>query len=131
MSYRTMLKHKCNILELTEMAANGLVGLQWSIIDGGSNVRCYIDLNFLRRGKDPMLLWTPEAGRASDRVGVLFVDPKAKIKTGHRVEIVKGPHGVFSVEGAIDEVWTPRKLHHLEVGVQEVGRPIAKGAPTL
>lgn len=126
MSYTLMLRHRCNVLELGETVTDGMPTFGWTIV--AENVRCFLDLNFIRQGKDP--IWTPEAGRAEDRSGVLFIAPKAPIKTGNRVAMLRGPSGVFEIQGAIDEAWTPTKLHHLEVGVKEIGRPIAKGAPT-
>lgn len=93
----------------------------WAVVSQG--VRCFLDLNFIRRGKDP--LWTPEAGRPSDRSGVLFVEASANVKSGDRLRMTRGPHGVFQVEGAVDEAWTPTRMHHLELGVVEVGAPLA------
>lgn len=127
MSYKAQLRHRCNILELATIQVDGLVSHVWSTVAGGEEVHCFLDLNYIRMGKDAV--WTPEAGRPSDRTGVLFLLANAPIKSGHRVEMVLGPTGTFSVEGAVDEVWAPRKLHHIEVGVIEVGSPIAKGAP--
>lgn len=125
MSFRGMLKQRCKILRLQETQIDGLVQMTWSTVTGGDNVRCFLDLNYIRKGKDP--IWTPEAGRATDRTGVLFLEPTAPLKSGDRIEVLKGPKGVFSIEGAVDQSWTPNKNHHLEVGVQEVGNPLAKG----
>jgi hypothetical protein len=126
MAFNTLLKQRCKLLELNETNVDGLVSHVWTVVTGGENVRCFLDLNYIRKGKDP--IWTPEAGRATDRTGVLFLAPNAPVKSGHRVEMLKGPLGTFSVEGAVDEAWTPKKLHHLEVGVQEVGSVLAKGS---
>lgn len=127
MSFKANLRHRCNLLELTEVQVDGLVSHDWNVVTNGANIRCFLDLNFIRRGKDP--IWTPEAGRPSDRSGVLFLLPGAPIKSGQRIEIIFGPTGTFEVQGAVDEAWTPRKLHHLEIGVVEVGSPLAKGSP--
>lgn len=126
MSFVGLLKQRCRLLELNETNVDGLVSHVWTVVTGGDNVRCFLDLNYIRKGKDP--IWTPEAGRATDRTGVLFLAPTAPVRSGQRVEMLIGPSGTFSIEGAVDEAWTPKKKHHLEVGVQEVGSVLAKGA---
>lgn len=72
-------------------------------------------------------MWTPEAGRVSDRSGVAFFAPTQIVKSGMRVKMTTGPSGVFLIEGAVDEVWRPTSKHHLEVGVVEVPSQISKG----
>lgn len=124
MSFRALLKHRCTLVRLKMVAVNGSPISTWEPVE--ENVRCFIDLNFIRKGKDPF--WTEQAGRPADRTGVLFLLGDTPIKSGDRVIISKGPKGSFSVEGAIDEVWTPSKLHHLEVGVREVATQLARGA---
>lgn len=123
MSYAAQLKHRCTLLELQTTFVNGVPQTLWQPVATG--VRCFLDLNFIRRGKDPM--WTPEAGRPSDRSGVCFLEPKAPAKSGYRIKMTKGPTGTFLIEGAVDEAWQPTKLHHLEVGVVEVPKQISKG----
>lgn len=123
MSYRTMLKHRCSITRLVESSTNGYVTFNWVPIQ--TNVPCFLDLTFIRMGKDAM--WTPEAGRPADRTGVWFGMPKVDVQSGDQVVMTKGPLGTFQIEGAVDEVWRPQDFHHLELGVKEVGRPIANG----
>lgn len=123
MSYAALLKHRCTLLELQETFVHGVPKMAWAEVATG--VRCFLDLNFLRRGKDPM--WTPEAGRPSDRSGVCFLDGAAPVKSGMRVRMTKGPVGTFLIEGAVDEAWQPTRRHHLEVGVVEVPKQISKG----
>lgn len=123
MSYSALLKHRCSLLELTETFVDGIPTMTWTEV--ATNLRCFLDLNFIRRGKDPM--WTPEAGRPSDRSGVLFVMGKAPVKSGQRVKMTKGPVGTFLIEGAVDEAWVPTSMHHIEVGVVEVPKQISKG----
>ena len=116
MSYSKMLRHRCEILRLVESDIDGMPQHSWLKIS--EEVRVFLDLNFIRSGKDPR--WTPEAGRPSDRSGVLFVDPEGDVRSGDRVRMTVGPHGTFQVEGAVDEAWTPTKMHHKECGVVEV-----------
>lgn len=126
MSFKSLLKHRCIILRLVETAQDGSPVFEWQPItqaDGTTQVRCFLDLNFIRRGKDP--IWTPEAGRPSDRSGVLFIT--TPVKSGDRIQMVKGPAGMFEIQGAVDEAWTPSAQHHLEIGVKEVAVQIARG----
>lgn len=123
MSYKSMLKQRCTLLELTETFVNGIPTSDWAEV--ATNVKCLMDLNFIRKGKDPM--WTPEAGRPGDRSGVCFLDPSAPIRSGMRIKMTKGPTGTFLIEGAVDEAWRPTDRHHFEVGVIEVPKQISKG----
>lgn len=120
MSYRTMLKHRCTVLRLVETQQNGYDVHVWQQV--GTNVPCWLDLNFIRQGKDPQ--WTPEAGRAADRTGVWFGMPLANVRSGDRLVMSKGPVGTFAAEGAVDTVWRPKNFHHLELGVKEVAKSI-------
>lgn len=118
-----MLQHRCTVKRLTETFENGMPIHQW--VEVATNVRCFVDLNFVRLGKDPT--WTPEAGRPSDRSGVAFFLGKAPIKNGDHIVMTRGPSGTFSLEAAIDEAWQPRKKHHLEVSIKEVPAQISRG----
>jgi hypothetical protein len=118
-----MLKQRCTVKRLMDTSINGYSTFGW--VDVETNVPCFLDLGFLRMGKDPM--WTPEAGRPSDRTGVWFGMPKANVMSGDQIVMTKGPSGTFQLEGAVDQVWRPQDFHHLEIGVKEVGRPIAQG----
>jgi hypothetical protein len=125
MSYRSLLKQRCRIQRLTEVNFDGLVSNEWNVVDGTENTRCFLDLNFIRAGKDPV--WTPDTGMAQDRAGVLFLAPGALAMPGDRVEMIKGPQGTFEIMSSMDEAWTPRKLHHLECYVKEVARAFVAG----
>jgi hypothetical protein len=74
MSYATLLKHRCSLLDLTEDFVNGIPVMQWGLV--ATNVRCFLDLNFIRRGKDPM--WTPEAGRTGSLGHAHQDDPRPR-----------------------------------------------------
>lgn len=126
MSYASLLRHRCTLLRLDPVMVGGLAGASWTAI--ATNVRCFADLQFIRRGRDPV--WTPESGRPSERHGVLFLHPGVNglVKSGMRVRLSRGPAGTFEIAGAIDEAWTPHRLHHLECGIEEVGSPLAQGA---
>lgn len=123
MSYGGLLKHRCSLQELKPTFQAGIPVSTW--VEVATNIKCFLDLNFIRRGKDPM--WTPETGRVSDRSGVLFLHGSAPVKSGMRVKMQFGPQGTFLIEGAVDEAWRPTKKHHLECGVVEVPSQISKG----
>ena len=95
---------------------------------------CFLDLSFVRKGKDT--LWVEAAGRPKDRTGVIFfgkgafykvgVNSFSYVESGMRIDMTRGPSGAFSIEGALDEAWTPRKRHHLEFGVIEVASVVKR-----
>lgn len=115
MSFLGLLKHRCDIYDLNQTVVDGAVELQYVRV--AKNVKCYLDLSFIRKGKDPM--WTPEAGRPADRSGVLFLNSTDNVKSGQRIEMTRGPVGQFAIEGAIDLLYRRDKAHHYEVGVTE------------
>lgn len=120
MSFQAMLRHRCTVKRLIEGEINGIATASWQTV--ATNVRCFLDLNFIRKGKDP--IWTPEAGRKTDRSGVLFTGNTAPLQPGDRISMTKGPTGTFEIQGAVDEAWRPTELHHLELGVIEVARQL-------
>lgn len=125
MSFRSLLKHRCTIMRADVDLDTGSPVYNW--VDVKTNVMCRLDLNFVRMGKDQ--LWTPEAGRSTERSGVIFFLPTAPIKPGDWVKITKGPKGIFSLEAAVDEAWGQSDVHHFEIGAKEVPQQLALGAP--
>lgn len=126
MSIRALLRHRADVYRLTESQVDGMPTATWRLV--AAAVPCFVDLNFIRRGKDPT--WTPESGRATDRSGVAFTMDTADVRSGDRLKISKGPAGTFQVEGAVDEAWKPERLHHMEFGVVEVPSHIGTGVGT-
>jgi hypothetical protein len=122
MSYRSLMKHRVTVKHLQLTNISGMADQEWVTV--ASNVPCFIDLQYIRMGKDPM--WTPEAGRPSERTGVLFLQARVLVHSGDRFTITRGPAGTFTVEGADDEIWTPRRKHHYELGIKEVGSMLVK-----
>jgi len=116
MSFKALLRHRCDVLRLTETFLNGSPIHEWAVVATG--VPVFADLNFVRLGKDPT--WTPEAGRPTTRTGVGFFNRRAPIRSGDRIRMTYGPTGTFSIEAAIDEAWQPTRRHHLEVSLKEV-----------
>lgn len=96
---------------------------------------CRLDLQFTRPGKDaPMPL---VAGRAPDRVGVLFYDMPADasglplIKAGDRFEMVSGPiAGTFELRQNPEIAQGYVGAAHAENQVIEVSQALAPGSYT-
>src|SRR5438067_694123 len=113
MSFRAMLKHRCQVLRLAETSEDGMPVLAYQAVQGFGGAieyRCFLDLTFMRQGKDQQ--WTKEAARPADRRGVLFADGAIPLRSGDRVLMTRGPLGTFETEGAFDEAWTPKRRHH-------------------
>lgn len=123
MSLRNLLRMRCNIVRTTSVQVDGLVKQQWSAVSTGE--QCFLDLNYIRAGKDPV--WVPDNGTAQNRSGVLFLAPSTIAIPGDRVQMVKGPGGTFEIQSSMDEAWNLTKLHHLECFVVEVNRVYAAG----
>lgn len=126
MSFGSLLSHRGVLKRLVETDVDGAPVYDWVSVKTG--VRCFVDLSFMRRGKDPG--WSPEAGRVADRTGVLFCKPDLPIKPGDRI-VVKTKAGreigTFSVEGALDHVpGRHGEIHHIEVGVSEVATALGR-----
>lgn len=87
---------------------------------------CRLDMNFLRPGKD--IAPAPEAGKAPDRLGILFTYPYAPIKAGDRLVAIENDWGLIPVKGTFeirvipDEAQDFAKTHHLEVQVIETNQ---------
>lgn len=89
---------------------------------------CRLSLRFLRRGKDqpPPLV----AGRAPDRIGVLYCDVTPHLLAGDRVRCVEGPTaGTFELRAAPDLSPDLLTIHHLEVQVVEVAQALVGAYP--
>lgn len=117
MSFKSLLNHRCDLYDLRTTDNDGSPVTQYVKVNERP-VHCRLDLNFVRHGKDSM--WLETIARPEDRTGVMIFGPKEKIKAGMRVKMLKGPTGVFSLQGALDEAFDFDSLHHYEVGVVEV-----------
>lgn len=126
MSYNNNLKMYCEVLEQVETRIGSMPTMTWQTVPGADRVRCFLDLFFIRPGKDPV--WNPDTGRASNRAGVLFVKASTDLVPGNRIKMLVGPSGTFLIDKVIDEAWSPKKptrRHHIEVYVTEVDRALA------
>jgi len=90
---------------------------------------CRLDLSFMRQGKDqPMPV---VAGRAPDRVGVLFYDNTDVLKAGDRIVMASGPvTGTFELRAIPDPAVAYATAHHMEVQVVEVSQDLVGVFPS-
>ncbi len=98
------------------------------VIDTALNVpgemMCRLDLTFQRPGKDqpqPIV-----AGRAPDRVGILFFAPFQEVTAGPRIRVISGPMtgAVFELRQIPDPAQGFADTHHMEVQVVEVAQKL-------
>ncbi len=85
---------------------------------------CRIATSFLRPGKDqpPPLV----AGRAPDRVGVLYCDATPYLKAGDRVRCITGDvYGTFELRVTPDLALNQKTVGHMEVQIIEVAQSLA------
>lgn len=92
-------------------------------VPGLAKMRCRIDLQFLRPGKD-----TPSAavaGAIPDREGILFCRYTPKLQAGMQVETIPDSrgievvHGIFEIKQIPDVALGFNTAHHIEVKVIE------------
>lgn len=82
---------------------------------------CRLDLIFQRPGKDqPMPI---VAGRAPDRVGLMFFDATLEIRSGDRFHVIDGPvQGTFEIRVMPDPAQSFVFAHHMEAQIIEVAQ---------
>lgn len=91
-------------------------------------LKCRLDMNFVREGKDAIP--APVAGRAPDRVGVLFTYAYAPLKAGDRLVAIPNEQGRTPVDGTFEIRTIPDKAidysdaHHIEVQIIETGQEL-------
>lgn len=113
------------VYRLDGTATDGILSTSWLPVTGLEYVKCRLDIGLLRPGKDqPMPV---EAGKAPDRIGVLYCLPAIGIKAGDRIIAVPNDYGLLPVEGTFEIKIIPEPtqafafIHHIEVQVVEVG----------
>ena len=93
-------------------------------------LECRLDMNFLRPGKH--ILPAPEAGKAPDRIGIMFTYPYAPIKAGDRIVAIPNREGKTPVKGTFeirvmpDEAIDFSDQHHIEVQIIESNQNLSK-----
>jgi hypothetical protein len=139
---RALLPSVAELTRLTPtVTAQGIGSLAWNpvaamldpVLGVSGRFACRLDLQFVRRGVDqPMPV---VAGRAPDRVGVLFMVPPPNITglplilAGDRVTMVSGPvFGSFDIRVVPDVAQDMLGAHHIEVQVVEVAQSLQPGS---
>lgn len=125
-----LLNSRVEIERLQLSTSNGRAQMMWIPQPSPLNyVRCRLDLNFLRPGKDvPMAV---EAGKAPDRIGVLYAETTAGFRAGDRVRAVANDIGVIPQPGTFEIRVIPDVAqayavgHHVEIQIVEVAQPMA------
>lgn len=127
MSIRHLYISRAEVIRLQMKIVNGSMKNEWQKISDLVDTRlgvpgeimCRLDLNFVRPGKDQL---SPiVAGRAQDRVGVLFCDYSPHLLAGDRLKMVAGPiSGTFELRATPDGAIDFSKVHHFETQVVEV-----------
>lgn len=128
---RHLFKSRVEVLRLSGQLVNGTPELMWgrvqahldSTLLNAGEMMCRLDLNFVRPGKDqPMAI---VAGRAPDRVGVMFFTATDQIKAGDRIRCIAGPvTGTFEIRAIPDPAVGYATAHHMEVQVVEVAQSL-------
>lgn len=127
---RWLYSSRVEVLRLgMDMDADGIPSQTWdkipSIVDlylgVPGELMCRIDLTFQRPGKDqPMPV---VAGRAPDRLGVMFFDVTDEIRSGDRFRCISGPiSGTFEMRVQADPAQDFGVAHHMEVQIVEVAQ---------
>jgi len=126
---RHLYGHLVEVLELSGGLVHGTPTLTWSVINDSPDpvlgipgqMMCRIALGVVRPGKDaPMAI---VAGRAPDRVGVMYFDPTDAVRSGQRIRIIDGPFlGTFEIRAMPDVAVMGTTAHHMEVQLIEVAQ---------
>lgn len=114
-----LFSSRVQVSRLTVSDGGGVPIYAFDVVPGLEAVPVRLDLNFLRPGKDQPP--AAEAGRAPDRVGVMFASMGTDIRAGDRVRAVAGPvDGTFEIRVVPDVATDYASGHHVEVQVVEV-----------
>jgi hypothetical protein len=107
------------VQRLVKSNNDGVVGAVWTDQAAPlAAIRCRLDLNFLRPGKDAPQAY--EAGTAPDRIGILFCSASIPLRAGDRIVTVSGPvTGVFDIRATPDVAPDYSSGHHIEVQIIE------------
>lgn len=132
------------VLRLNEtLQAGGGMTMAWQpvtaivdpLLDQPGLMKCRLDLTFIRPGKDAPPAYV--AGRAPDRIGVLFfnlvtdANGAPMVKAADRVQCVAGPiFGTFEIRLIPDVAQDLTGASHCEVQVVEVSQQLQPGSPT-
>lgn len=123
---------RAEVLRLAGTLVDGSPVLTWTKVDTlvdptlgvPGELMCRLDMAFVRPGKDqPMPV---VAGRAPDRIGLMFFDSGCDIRAGDRIHTLAGPvAGTFEVRVVPDPAVDLAAAHHMEVQVVEVAQALS------
>ena len=118
---RHLYNSRAEILRIQGTFTNGALTQSWTV---AGEMDCRIDLVFTRPGKDqPMPI---VAGRAPDRIGVVFFDVGVDARAGDRIRPLTGPvTGTFELRVVPDPAVGFAAAHHLEAQVVEVSQRLS------
>lgn len=126
---RHLYHTRAEVLRLAKEFKDGAPTMTWVQVDQiidpflgvPGELMCRIDLSFVRPGKDqPMPI---VAGRAPDRVGLMFFDATEEILSGDRIRAIDGPiSGTFELRAMPDPAAGWALAHHMEVQIIEVAQ---------
>ncbi len=127
---RHLFNSQVEVLRWAVVMENGVPTGSWERVDTildrrlgvSGELRCRLDLNFLRPGKD--LPAPAVAGRSMDRVGLMLFSADVALRSGDRIRCVSGPiDGTFELRNNPDAAagYGPAR-HHFEVQVIEVAQ---------
>lgn len=106
----------------------GIADVSYQLVIGMERVPCRLDVIFLRPGKD-----IPEpiqAGKAPDRVGILFASVEAGFRAGDVITVVPNDFGKLPVSGTFQIKVIPdiaqdfSSAHHVEIQIVENAQPV-------
>lgn len=109
---------------------DGQAVMDYDVVEGLERVPCRLDLNFIRPGKD--IPAAPVAGKAPDRMGLMFCDTYWDIRGGDRVKTVINADGKMPVSGTFEIKVIPDmaidydSAHHQEIQVVETNQNLSK-----
>lgn len=89
---------------------------------------CRLDMSFLRPGKD--IAPAPEAGKAPDRIGVMFCNADVPLKAGQRIVAIPNEENQIPVSGTFEIRVIPdlaidfSSAHHIEVQILETNQAL-------
>ncbi len=135
---RHLFNSRVAVEELAGDFVNGTPIMDWAklnlvvdpLLGVPGEMLCRLDVNFARPGKDqPMPI---VAGRAPDRVAILFCSATTALKAGHRLRTIAGPlaGSVWEVRMVPDVAQGFSAGHHMEVQVVEVAQQLAGVFPS-
>jgi hypothetical protein len=149
-SPRWLYRSAAQVTRLTPtLQSDGTMSIAWNVLDVVLDpyldtpgvIMCRLDLTFVRPGKDqpPPVA----AGRAPDRIGVLYYDPLVDennvplLLAGDRLVMVTHPMyqtlpivGTFEIRAIPDMAQDYVGAHHAEVQVIEVSQALTYPSPT-